>query len=93
MFKKCSGSGVNIFVNFLFLTSYATRGAVRKPFSESDLFIKSVDKRAIVKKNEEVPNSDTGLVFVMIRLLDANLRHAILRPIPCSEKLKSDLFF
>lgn len=38
-------------VNFLFLTSYETIGAVRKPFNESDLFIKSVDSNAIVKKN------------------------------------------
>ena len=51
MFKKWSGSGVSILVNFLFLTSYETIGAVRKPFKESDLFIKSVDSNAIVKKN------------------------------------------
>lgn len=80
-------------MNFLFFTSYDTIGAVKKPFKESDLFIKSLERRAIVRKNEVVPNSETGLVFVMMRLLDANLRHAILRPIPCSEKLKSDLFF
>ena len=78
---------MSIFVNFLFLTSYETIGAVRKPFKESDLFIKSVDNNAIVKKKEVLPNSDTGLVFVMIRLLEANLKQAIFRPIPCSEKL------
>lgn len=49
MLKKCSASGVSILVNFLFFTSYETIGAVKKPFKESDFFIKSLESRAIVR--------------------------------------------
>ena len=45
MVKKCSGSGVRGLDIFLFLISYETIGADKKPFIESAFFINSLDIR------------------------------------------------
>jgi hypothetical protein len=83
--RKCSGSGVSFFEIRLFLISTETIGAIRCPVEELECFINSDERRPKDRKKDEVPQSSTGLVLVIIRVEDASLKLEIFRTIPCSE--------